>query len=215
MGNVYDFSTMPAFGITDKAVAGFLAIYLAVVLFTFVYSIAVYILQSVGLYAIAKRRGIHKPWLAWIPVANMWVLGCISDQYQYVAKGNITNRRKILLGMIIAIFVLVLWIFMMAIILSFDAVGSGAMTNSLGKVIGTLLFLALLYLALIIVAVIAAVFQYIALYDLFASSRPNCAVVFLVLGILFNFLLPYFIFACRKKDGGMPPRRAVYGSNCV
>ena len=56
-----------------------------------------YIFQSLGLQAIAKSRGIRNSWLAWLPVTWMWILGSISDQYQYVVRCNITNRRKTLL----------------------------------------------------------------------------------------------------------------------
>ena len=31
--------------------------------------LAVYVLTSLSLYTIAQRRGLHAPWLAWIPVA--------------------------------------------------------------------------------------------------------------------------------------------------
>lgn len=56
-----------------------------------------YVLLALGLYAIAQRRCIRKPWLAWIPVANMWLLGCISDQYQYLVHGQQKSKRKTLL----------------------------------------------------------------------------------------------------------------------
>jgi hypothetical protein len=56
-----------------------------------------YIFSSKGMYAIAKRRGIEKPWLAWVPVGNMWLLGCISDQFRSLAYGEYTNRRRKLL----------------------------------------------------------------------------------------------------------------------
>lgn len=56
-----------------------------------------YVLLAVGLHSMAKRRGIRNAWLAWIPIANAWVLGCLSDQYQYVAKGRNKSRRKVLL----------------------------------------------------------------------------------------------------------------------
>ena len=42
--------------------------------------IGAYVLWSLGVYTIAKRRGIRKPWLSWIPVGNLWILGSISDQ---------------------------------------------------------------------------------------------------------------------------------------
>ena len=56
--------------------------------------IAAYVLRAWGMYAIAKRRGINNPWMSWVPVLDLWVLGCISDQYQYGVKDKICNRRK-------------------------------------------------------------------------------------------------------------------------
>ena len=59
-------------------------------------SIVMYVLQSIGLYKTAKRRGIHNAWLSWLPVGCTWIIGCISDQYQYVVRGKIRNKRKAL-----------------------------------------------------------------------------------------------------------------------
>lgn len=64
---------------------------------SYLLNLAVYVLMSLGLYTIAKRRGIHKPWMAWIPVGNMWILGCIADQYRHVALQQEKNRRRTLL----------------------------------------------------------------------------------------------------------------------
>ena len=61
------------------------------------FSIVMYVLNAVGLYRIAKRRGIHHAWLAWVPIGSNWLLGSISDHYQYVAKQKATSKRKILL----------------------------------------------------------------------------------------------------------------------
>ena len=60
-------------------------------------SIAMYVLTALGLYTMAKRRGINKAWLAWIPVVNCWLIGCISDQYRYVVKGQVKSKRRSLL----------------------------------------------------------------------------------------------------------------------
>lgn len=40
---------------------------------------AVFVFTAVALYTLAKNRGIRHPWLAWIPVANVWILGSLSD----------------------------------------------------------------------------------------------------------------------------------------
>lgn len=78
-------------------------------------AIASYVLMALGLYTVAKRRGIHKAWLAWIPVANVWLLGCISDQYRQVAKGQVKNRRKLLLTLQIVVVVLAILVSILAV----------------------------------------------------------------------------------------------------
>lgn len=190
----------------DPFMIAFIVIYGVFMLITIAAGITMYILQSVGMYTIAKRRGIHHPGLAWVPVANMWILGSISDQYRYVVKRKIRNRRKVLLGLLIATYVL---------LLAFAGVMVASIISGTFEVPGPAQFYAafgmsgamLVYLAAWVISVIATVFMYLAYYDLFASCNPSNAVLFLVLGIFFNFLLPVFIFVCRKKDEGMPPRR--------
>ena len=165
------------------------------------FMILTYILQSLGMYTIAKRRQIRNPWLAWLPVGNMWILGSISDQYQYVAKGRVRNRRKVLLGTMIAVFALMFLFYGLYFVTWFSAM----MDSEAAAVSGLLMIF--FAIPMMIVAIVAAVFQYIALHDLFASCEPNNAVVFLVLSILINVTLPFFVFACRKKDLGMPPKK--------
>ena len=46
------------------------------------FTVALYVLQALGLYTIAKRRGIRNPWLAWIPFGSVWILGCVCDDYK-------------------------------------------------------------------------------------------------------------------------------------
>jgi len=40
-----------------------------------VLAIGSYVLAALGLYTMAKRRNIENPWVAWIPVAQMYILG--------------------------------------------------------------------------------------------------------------------------------------------
>ena len=60
-------------------------------------AIFAYVFGAISLYCIAQRRGIKNPWMAWVPVLNCWILGSISDQYRYVVKGQVRNRRTLLL----------------------------------------------------------------------------------------------------------------------
>ncbi len=181
-----------------------LGIVVVVAIFALVLGIAFYVLQSLSTYTIAKRRGIHKPWLAWIPVGNMWILGSIADQYQYVAKGKVKNRRKVLIGLTIGMYVLMIPSTVMEII----AIVQTAMGQNTG-LMGLSALIMVCNLALCVVSVVAAVYQYIAVYDLFSSCQPSNNVLYLVLSIVFPVTLPVFLLVCRKKDEGMPPRKRV------
>lgn len=199
----YDYSDFaPAAEGAVGAVLGFILIfYLLMMAFCVVF----YILQSAGLHSVAKRRGIRHPWLSWLPVGNMWILGSISDQYQYVAKGKIRNRRKVLVGLMAAMLLLLIPVCVMGVATAF----AEAAAMDAGEVLfgATLAVSLLAYLAVLVISVVAVVFQYIALFDLYASCNPDNATMFLVLSVFINITMPFFIFACRKKDGGMPPRK--------
>ena len=159
-----------------------------------------YILRSIGLHTMAKNRGIKNPWLAWLPVGNYWIAGSIADQYRYVAKGEVTNRRKILLVLGIATIVL--------------SGVTGGVTNAMlymgeDAVKAALAFEGIVALVSRVLGIATFVFWQIAMYDLYTSCNPEKNVLFLVLGIIFGFLEPFFIFFNRNREWGMPPRRAA------
>lgn len=195
------------------AALGIIAIVLVAYLLTFGLMIVMYILQSLGIYTIAQRRGIKNPWMAWLPVTNMWILGSISDQYRYVALGQIRNRRKVLLGLNIAVLALGLVFFCLYIglivklVLQIPELEYMHEEQILQMVMMPAIGSLVVCLAMWVLAVIGAVFQYVCLYDLYASCSPDNKVLFLVLSIIINVTMPFFVFACRNKDGGMPPRR--------
>lgn len=162
-----------------------------------------YIFQSIGLYTIAKNRGIKNPWLAWLPIGNYWIAGSIADQYQYVVNGQVKNRRKILLVLSIASMVI-------SSLVSSMATGSLMLTT--GDVdaemfVGLGALGSVLELATSALELATFVFWQIALYDLYTSCNPKNNVLFLVLGIIFGVTIPYFIFFSRNKELGMPPRK--------
>ena len=100
----YDF----AYFLEDYMDSGMLIMNLITNSISSLWGIAMYVLTALGLYTMAKRRAINKAWLAWIPVVNCWLIGCISDQYRYVVKGQIKSKRKSLLTLTIIQMALVL-----------------------------------------------------------------------------------------------------------
>lgn len=202
-----------AFGVT------FLLFYLFYFLIVGLVGLVTYVLTSWGTYSIAKRRGIHNPWLAWIPVGNVWILGCISDQYRYVARGQVKNKRKALLVLNILLYIALILFFVLFFVFIFSffdstlsgALGSTCQINSPETVIensiGTILGMVFVYLVMLGVSVASTILQYMALYDLYASCDPSNKTLYLVLNIFVSITLPIFIFICRNKDLGMPPKK--------
>ena len=175
-------------------------------------SIATYVLTGLALYTLAKRRGIQKAWLSWVPVLNCWILGSLSDQYRYVVKGEVKNKRKALL-----ILNIITWAISVAMVvvavgmligIAGAAMGGGINEDAmLEMVMGPVLGILGLCLPLMGVAIATAVIHYMALYDVYTSCTPQNNVVFLVLSILFSVTEPFFLFFTRNKDDGMPPRK--------
>ena len=176
-----------------------------------VFGIALYVLRALSLYTISKRRGINHPWMSWVPVLDLWVIGCISDQYQYVVKGRDKNKRKWLLGLNIVMAVIYVVMFVLFGMVIFNTTrgiltgmdGNWTLTDLVGPAMGMLACL----LPLLCVAVAVAVIRYVAMYDLYTSCTPQNNVMFLILSIFFTVTEPFFLICIRKKDDGMPPRR--------
>ena len=50
--------------------------------------LALYVAESLGLYAMARNTGVHNPWFAWLPIARDYLIGELSDRY------NLSSRQK-------------------------------------------------------------------------------------------------------------------------
>ena len=125
------------------------AILLAVLFAVLVFAAATYVLRSIGLYTMAKNRGIENAWLAWVPVGNSWLLGQIADEVNS-RQGKKTNYSLILLVLT-------------------------AVTAAGGFSLVLLPFSALLSAPL---SLAASVVYFIALYDVYQDYAPKNAVFF-------------------------------------
>lgn len=159
-------------------------------------SLAVYVFTALSLYTIAQRRGLHCPWLAWIPVANLWLMGSLSDQYRYLTQGQVKHKRIVLLVL------------------------EGITLALTGGLVGSVIWLiaakgtAAAVISMVVMGLLAGgtalaktILGFMALYDIYASCDPENATIYLVLSIFFKFLRPIFLFIIRDADKGMPPRK--------
>lgn len=185
-------------------------------LWSIISGIIAYVFMAIGMYTIAKRRGINHPWLAWIPFGGTWLLGCISDQYRYVTRGEEKSKRKVMLGFEIAtsaVGIVNIVLLVTSIIGLLKQFGSEIVTNEteyMTQVLSPLMIAMVLCFVMLGLAIALAVLAWIAVYDLFKSCNPEYATVFLVLSIIFGGIVQgIFVFANRNKDLGMPPRHSA------
>ena len=148
-----------------------------------------YVLTGISLYSIANRRGLERPWMAWVPGMNVYLLGCISDQYQAIVRGKNKNKR-------IAILLLLL-----VQMVAFCDMHIWAPSS---PEISDLLPFLLIFVPVWCACAATVVISFFALYDVYVSCDPKNAVLFLVLSIVFAITQPVFLFVCRKKDLGFP-----------
>lgn len=174
-------------------------------------SIASYVLSALALYTLAQRRGLNKPWLAWIPVANIWILGSLSDQYRYLVRRENKSKRKVLLTLSILNIALTV-----AMLAGFVAMVVNVVSGSiygipeeaiLEGLIGPVIAVLGLAVPMLGISIAYTIIRYMALFDIYKSVDPSNSVLFLVLSILFGISEPFFLFFSRNKDLGMPPRR--------
>lgn len=98
----------------DASISAFLALggFFAFIIFVLV--IAMYMLSSVGLYMLATNQKINRPWIAWVPIANMYILGSLIknlkiDSYE-IPKIELVLPIGFLLTILFSCFPLIGWI---------------------------------------------------------------------------------------------------------
>lgn len=116
---------------TAGALVGVGIAFVILLLFAVALCIVLYVFLSYSVYTIAKNRNIENPWLAWIPVAQCWIIGQLGDYYlERTGKG----KKNLPLIMVI---------------LSAAGVVLGRFGGFFGT-LGSLVFLALVVLAYIV-----------------------------------------------------------------
>jgi hypothetical protein len=132
-----------------------------------------YIFNSLGLYTMAKNRNIDNPWLAWIPLANRYLMGELINDDVSISSWHIPYAKLFLPLMGLALSVVMT-------ILGF--------IPYLGTFVVVLLSLAL------------SVYYYAAQFWLYSIYDNDHRVLYLVLSIIFPFLGPIFVFIIRNRD---------------
>lgn len=150
-----------------------------------IYIITSYLFFAIGLQKISEFRGHDKPWLAFIPIANYYLLGFVADDINSYENKR-SNYQIILL--------------VLAIISSiFKSIKNILKRNNFNTDNPEYLYFEIK----IIVAIVSAImlgFCFMVLYKIYSDYSPDKAIVMLVCSIIFYFIVPFVLFAIRRNS---------------
>lgn len=178
-------------------------------------ALALYILGALGTCRLAQRRGLKRPWLAWIPVANDYLYGELSDEVTAWRRMGRKTKYRILLpalsgaaiGSYILLIVLMI-VVLVSILSTVDPLHPNPSQEKLAVLIGMsfllMVFAMILALVAMVSVVLLSVFISIALYPVYREfCSQGAALAFAVCGGIFG-LHGVFLFAIRNKQP-IPP----------
>lgn len=171
-------------------------IFVLLLLYMFVLGLIItgYVLTSIGLYTLAKRRGIKYPGLAWVPVASNWIVGSLADEVDS-HSGVCRNWRKVLI--IMAVVVTGGMLFAYALLVFVGLVSAFVITM---QEIFTV-FMVLSYVLLIPLSIVSAaqgIIRAICIFKIFESTVPDKAVKYLLLSLMVPLAQGICLNKCKK-----------------
>ena len=146
---------------------------LAVIVFTVVLSVGMFVLTGFPLYRMAKRAGIANPWLAFLPFGNYWIMMLLTKRPFDLFGGAIVVERRKAAG-------LVTLILAGPIIINFVG-GIFTVIPIIGMIVGV--FVWLLMMAYTVVMYILFYFINEGIIETYTPNDPN-KLVWLILSLI-------------------------------
>lgn len=209
---MFDFLT--ELGLPEEAVSFFFTFFIGAIAVSAVIGIAIYLLESISVYKMAKSAEIKNPWLAFIPVANDWVFGTLAEKYKK-KNGTKSARFGIILPVlegIVLIEAIALTIFTVISIKEITGYALDAVNTSsemAPEQFMSLIPVIILYFALMAVAIAYAVVFFIALWRVYSSFDKSNATLYIVLSVVFTISVPIILFIIRNRKPEFDPHNNV------
>ena len=193
------FDYLTELGLPEEVVSFFFTFFVGAIAVSAVIGIAIYLLESISVYKMAKSAEIKNPWLVFIPVANDWVFGTLAEKYK---KKNGTKSARF--GIILPVLEGIVFIESIALTIftvisikeitgyALDAVNTSA--EMAPEQFMSLIPVIILYFALMAVAIAYAVVFFIALWRVYSSFDKSNATLYIVLSVIL------FIIRNRKPE---------------
>lgn len=204
------FDYLAELGLPEEVVSFFFTFFVGAIAVSAVIGIAIYLLESISVYKMAKSAEIKNPWLAFVPVANDWVFGTLAEKYKK-KNGTKSARFGIILPVlegIVLIETIALTIFTVISVkeitgYALDAVNTS--TEMAPEQFMSLIPVIILYFALMAVAIAYAVVFFIALWRVYYSFDKSNATLYIVLSVIFTISVPIILFIIRNRKPEFDP----------
>lgn len=169
--------------------------------------LACYILHSLGLHRISRRRRLPHAWVSWLPVINIFQLGTVADHDRLARKGK---KGLLRWGLSLSFVICCVGVFM-----ALAAIAEVLLGVLAGAVTVGLLLLSEEYVTgmaelsaqassvasvSLLLCILFFVVNTVARYRIYRSCHPSGAGVYLLLSIFLPFLRPVLLFLLRNKD---------------
>ena len=184
----------------ENAMQKFLVVMVALVVLFLLIALAQYIMQSIAITHIGRRRGIKQPWLIWIPIARNWAIGALADDHD--ARNGLTRRFRVLLLVFVLVFYgayIILYGSLFAYIPTLETMNYESpeiVSTVIGLFVG--MYAGLLIIVMLSLAVTAL--NYVCLYKIYESLSPRRCVLHFILGLLIPLYMPISLL-CLKNSG--------------
>ncbi len=170
-------------------------LYVLVMLSLLAFGVAAYVIQAIGLMRMLQKVGHPRPWLAWIPVADLYVTGELADMYDN-GKPQ-TNFKKLLLCDIIIVLALVLAVIFVALL----CIPLGIFIYDESLLLAIILCLIFPpYIAMFVFMIKFTINYIIAVWKVFRIFSPSLSLPFLLLIIFVGNALQPFFFLYSSKN---------------
>ncbi len=208
------FDYLTELGLPEEVVSFFFTFFIGAIAVSAVIGIAIYLLESISVYKMAKSAEIKNPWLVFIPVANDWVFGTLAEKYK---KKNGTKSARF--GIILPVLEGIVFIESIALTIftvisikeitgyALDAVNTSA--EMAPEQFMSLIPVIILYFALMAVAIAYAVVFFIALWRVYSSFDKSNATLYIVLSVIFTISVPIILFIIRNRKPEFDPHNNV------
>lgn len=147
--------------------------------------VGMFVLMGFGLYRMAQHAGAPCPWMAFIPVASSYLTGLLAERAYYTYNGR---TRRLAWWCVIANLI-PLGIFAIFMAFFFRTVFAAGGPPAPEAIVG---FSPMVYL-LNLVAIAPMVLYGYCLYYLFRDYSPDNAVLFTIVGVLFNISFVFLL----------------------